>query len=142
MRIGERRIRAEARGIEDESCGYHPAHTVWDWSAGVGESSDGRAVAWNLVSGVNDPDERSERAIWVDGSASEPGPATFEGLEAIALDGARLEFSAEAERSREEKRAFVSYSYRQPFGIFTGSLPGDVELARGFGVMEHHDAHW
>ena len=142
VRIGERRIRAEARGIEDESCGYHPAHTVWDWSAGVGESSDGRAVAWNLVSGVNDPDERSERAIWVDGSASEPGPATFEGLEAIALDGARLEFSAEAERSREEKRAFVSYSYRQPFGIFTGSLPGDVELARGFGVMEHHDAHW
>jgi hypothetical protein len=36
----------------------------------------------------------------------------------------------------------VRYSYRQPFGTFTGSLPGGLALAEGFGVMEHHDAHW
>ena len=42
VRIGERRIRTTARGLEDESCGYHPQHTVWDWSAGVGETADGR----------------------------------------------------------------------------------------------------
>jgi hypothetical protein len=142
VRIGERRIRCEARGIEDESCGYHPHHTVWDWSAGVGTTTDGRAVGWNLVSGVNDPPQRSERAIWVDGDPSEPGPASFEGLEAIECDGARLEFSAEAERSREESKPGVRYSYRQPFGTFTGSLPGGLALAEGFGVMEHHDAHW
>ena len=93
VRIGERRIRCEARGVEDESCGYHPHHTVWDWSAGVGETTDGRAVAWNLVSGINDPPEGSERAIWVDGEPSEPGPATFVGLEAIEVDGARLDFT-------------------------------------------------
>jgi hypothetical protein len=142
VRLGERRIRCSARGIEDESCGYHPSHTVWDWSAGVGRTSDGRDVAWNLVSGINDPPERSERAIWVDGAASEPAPVSFEGLDAIALDGGRLEFSAECERSRDESRAFVKYSYRQPFGTFTGSLPGGIELERGLGVMEHHDAHW
>src|SRR5690606_3932272 len=28
VRIGERRIRAQARAIEDESCGFHPRHTV------------------------------------------------------------------------------------------------------------------
>ena len=67
VRIGERRITCEARGIEDESCGYHPHHTVWDWSAGVGRTADGRDVAWNLVNGINDPPQRSERAIWVDG---------------------------------------------------------------------------
>lgn len=142
VRIGERRIRVEARGIEDESCGYHPAHTVWDWSAGVGHARDGREVAWNLVSGVNDPPQRSERAIWVDGTPSEPGPVSFEGLEAIAHADGRLEFVAECERAKQEKRAFVEYSYRQPFGAFTGTLPGGIELERGLGVVEHHDAHW
>ena len=74
MRVGERRIRCDARGVEDESAGYHPRHTVWSWSAGVGTLPDGREVGWNLVEGVNDPPERSERAIWVDGEPFEPGP--------------------------------------------------------------------
>jgi hypothetical protein len=143
LHLGEKHIKCAARGVEDESCGYHPRHTVWDWSAGVGTTRDGRAVAWNLVSGVNDPPERSERAIWVDGNESEPGPVTFEGLEAVAFDdGSRLVCAAEAERSRDESKPFVKYSYRQPFGTFTGSLPGGLELASAFGVMEHQDATW
>jgi hypothetical protein len=142
VRIGERRIRAEARGVEDESAGYHPHHTVWSWSAGVGRTTDGRDVGWNLVSGINDAPQRSERAIWVDGEPFEPGVVSFEGLEAIALEEGRLEFSAEAERRKEEKRAFVSYSYVQPFGSFSGSLGPGLELERGLGVMEHHDARW
>ena len=143
VRIGERRIQAQARGVEDESCGYHPHHTVWSWSAGVGTTTDGRDVGWNLVSGINDPAENSERAIWVGGEPSEPGPVSFEGLDAIVLpDGGRLDFAAETERRKEEKRMFVNYSYRQPFGTFTGTLPGGLELASGFGVMEHHDATW
>ena len=143
VRLGEKRIRCQARGIEDESCGYHAHHTVWDWSAGVGTTKDGRAVAWNLVSGVNDPPERSERAIWVDGALSEPSPVTFESLDAVGFaDGARLICTAEAERSREESKPLVKYSYRQPFGSFSGNLPGGLELSSGFGVMEHHDATW
>jgi hypothetical protein len=142
IRIGERRIRAEATGIEDESCGYHPKHTVWHWSAGVGQATDGRAVGWNLVSGVNDPPRASERAVWVDGEPSEPGPVEFEGLEAVTHESGRLEFTAECERRKEEKHILVQSSYRQPFGRFTGVLPGGVRLAAGLGVMEHHDAHW
>ncbi len=142
VRIGERRIRIDARAVEDESCGYHERHTVWDWSAGVGRSTDGRELGWNLVSGINDPATSSERAIWVDGQPSEPGPVSFEGLEAIALDGGRLEFSAICERRKQEKRAFIEYSYRQPFGTFSGTLPGGIELEHGIGVIEHHDAHW
>jgi hypothetical protein len=144
VRVGDKRIRCEAHGMEDESCGYHPHHTVWDWSAGIGTTVDGRAVAWNLVAGVNDPPERSERAIWIDGElVAEPGPVTFDGIESVAFaDGSRLTCAAEAERAREESKPFVKYSYRQPFGTFTGSLPGGLELASGFGVMEHHDANW
>ena len=36
---------------------------------------DGRAVAWNLVDGVNDPPADSERTVWVDGVPSEPPPS-------------------------------------------------------------------
>ena len=86
VRIGDRRWRVKARGVEDESAGYHPHHTVWSWSAGVGRATDGRSVGWNLVSGINDPPERSERAIWVDGEPFEPGPVSFDDLEAIAFD--------------------------------------------------------
>src|SRR5438094_881712 len=83
-----------ARGIEDESAGYHPRHTVWSWSAGVGHTSDGRSVGWNLVSGINDPAQRSERAIWVNGEPSEPGPVRFDDLDAIDFDdGSRLDFN-------------------------------------------------
>ena len=143
VRIGDQRWRVEARGVEDESAGYHPRHTVWSWSAGVGRTNDGRGVGWNLVSGINDPDERSERGIWVAGEPFEPGPVEFEDLRAIAFDdGARLEFAAECERSREENRIVVRYAYRQPFGSFSGTLPGGLELERGLGVMEHHDARW
>ena len=145
--IGARRIGVAARGGEDESAGYHPRHTLWSWSAGVGKATDGRSVGWNLVAGVNDPPERSERAIWIDGEpAAEPAPVAFEGEDGLGgvrfADGTSLAFSAGAERSRSENRLVVRYSYRQPFGAFSGALPGGLELASGLGVIERHEAWW
>jgi hypothetical protein len=143
VRVGDKRWQIEARGVEDESAGYHPRHTVWSWSSGIGELEDGDSVGWNLVSGINDPPQGSERAIWVDGRPSEPAPVEFDGLEAIVFDeGARLVFDAEAERRREDNRLLVRYSYVQPFGRFSGELAGGLKLREGLGVMEHHDAHW
>ena len=143
VRVGERRWQVEARGMEDESAGYHPRHTVWSWSAGVGRTRDGRSVGWNLVSGINDPAQRSERAIWVDGKPFEPGPVELRGL-----GGDRLRRRVPARVQRRVRAAKASepvvlrYSYRQPFGKFSGTLPGGLELDHGLGVMEHHDAHW
>ncbi|MGI8462214.1 MAG: DUF2804 domain-containing protein [Solirubrobacterales bacterium] len=143
IRVGDRDWKIEARGVEDESAGYHPHHTVWSWSAGVGRAVDGRSVGWNLVSGINDPPQRSERAIWLDGVPSEPGPVTFDDLDAIEFDdGSRLDFHGEAERQASSSMPMLSYEYRQPFGTFTGTLPGGVELESGLGVVEFHDAHW
>ena len=48
-------------GLIDASAGYHARETAWRWSAGVGTATDGRALAWNLVTGVHDA-RRAERA--------------------------------------------------------------------------------
>lgn len=137
-----RRWEVAGLGVDDESAGYHRRQTSWHWSAGVGESADGRALAWNLVEGINDPAERSERAIWIDGEPSEPAPVRFDGVEAVELAGGeRLAFASESERARNENFLLIQSRYRHRFGAFSGSL-GGTELASGLGVMEQHDAVW
>jgi Protein of unknown function (DUF2804) len=129
----------DAYAVIDDTAAYYARHTSWRWAAGVGRSRDGRALAWNLVSGVNDPPSGSERTVWIDGEAVEVGPCTF----AADLSGVdELNFRSEAVREREENLLLVRSRYRQPFGTFSGALPGGVELAEGYGVMEDHDVWW
>src|SRR6185437_1209781 len=120
-----------AHAVIDDTAGYHARRTEWWWSAGVGRSIDGRAVAWNLVSGVNDPPSGSERAVWLDGRPHEAPPVRFtDDLRAISsTDGATLRFRAEAERTRRDDFVIFKSDYRAPFGAFYGELPGGVELA-------------
>jgi Protein of unknown function (DUF2804) len=134
----------EALAVIDDTAGYHARFTEWWWSAGVGESPDGTALAWNLVAGVNDPPVGSERAVWVAGEPSEVPPVRFApNLSSIlATDGSRLDFASQAERRRRENLLIVRSDYRAPFGRFSGTLPGQIELAHGLGVVEHHRAHW
>jgi len=134
----------EALAVIDDTAGYHARHTEWWWSAGVGEGPDGTALAWNLVSGVNDPQSGSERAVWVAGEPHEASPVAFaENLSKITCeDGSQLEFHAEAERSHRENLLIVKSDYRAPFGTFSGTLPGGIPLAHGLGVVEHHRALW
>jgi hypothetical protein len=129
----------DARGVIDDSAGYHERHTSWRWCAGVGRSLDDRDLAWNLVEGVHDAPAASERTIWVDGEPQEVGPVDF----AADLRGVgRLRFEAEATRERRDNLLILRSVYRQPFGTFRGELPEAVALAEGFGVMEAHDAWW
>jgi hypothetical protein len=134
----------DALAVIDDSAGYHARVTEWHWSAGVGNAPDGRALAWNLVSGINDPLVGSERAVWVGGVPREVGPVEFAAdLSSIrGDDGSLLSFRAEAERARRDNLLIVSSDYRAPFGSFSGVLPGGLVLATGRGVMEHHRARW
>jgi Protein of unknown function (DUF2804) len=142
IEVPGRRWQLSGFGVDDESAGYHQRHTSWSWSAGVGRADDGRPLAWNLVAGVNDPTEGSERAIWLDGEPTEPPPASFDGADAIALgDGDSLSFAAESKHARDENFLLIRSEYRHSFGTFSGRLAG-VELATGLGVMERHDALW
>jgi len=126
-------------GFVDESAGYHARHTVWRWSAGIGRSRDGRAVAWNLVDGVHDAPRASERTVWVDGEPHEVGPVEFaEDLSAVG----GLSFTEWSAREDHTNRLVMRSDYRQPFGSFAGELPGGLELESGYGVMEWHDVRW
>lgn len=134
----------EARAIVDDTAGYHARVTEWRWAAGVGVDPTGAPLAFNLVEGVNDPPTGSERAVWVGGVPRETPPVSFApDLSQIrAQDGSLLHFAPEAERSRHENLLLLRSDYRAPFGTFSGTLPGGIELAHGLGVVEHHRARW
>ena len=124
-------------GLIDESAGRHHSRSWW-WSAGTGTLADGRAVTWNLVDGLHDGADESERAVWVDGVPQHVPPQRFDGLAGVG----DLRFTAYATRARRENLLLVASDYEQPFGAFTGALPLGGELAGGWGVMERHRVRW
>ena len=106
--------------------------------------SGGERLAWNLVTGVHDLPQASERTLWIDGEPSELAPVTFaDGLSSIEFtDGAALDFSEWSAREERMNMLLLRSTYRQPFGTFAGELPGGMRLAEGYGVMEEHDVYW
>jgi hypothetical protein len=146
VRVGGRIFSVEGAAVVDDSAGYHERHTRWKWSAGVGTGTRGERIGWNLVTGVNDSETSSERAVWVDGEPTEPPPVAFaDDLSSISFaggNGTGLRFDEWCAREDRTNALLIRSSYRQPFGSFSGSFPGGVELERGFGVMETHDVYW
>jgi hypothetical protein len=129
----------EGYGFIDDTAGYHARRTAWRWSAGVGIAESGARVAWNLVDGVHDGPERSERTVWVDGTPHHVGPLPF----ADDLSGVGdLRSEAVAVRARRERLLIFASDYEQPFARFTGSLPVVGNLREGWGVLERHDVRW
>jgi hypothetical protein len=144
VRVGERSWPVDACAVVDDTAGYHQRRTEWSWSAGVGRAASGEAVGWNLVTGVNDEPQGSERTVWLRGEPREVGPVGFapdlSGVE--FAEGGALRFGAWGERAERTNALLVRSAYRQPFGTFAGTLPGGIELAEGYGVMEWHEARW
>ena len=134
----------ELEAVVDDSAGYHERHTAWRWSTGAGRAETGERVAWNLVAGVHDAPEASERTLWVNGEPRELGRVRFaDRLDEVELaDGGRLTFSEWSTREHHSNLLVLRNSYRQPFGTFSGELPGGLRLAEGYGVMEEHEAWW
>jgi len=139
VELGDRRFAVDGAAFVDDSAGYHARRTSWRWSAGVGRGAGGEQLAWNLVSGVHDHPDASERTLWVNGEARELGPLGF----APDLSGVGgLSFHEWCAREDHTNRVVFRSDYRQPFGEFAGELPGGVRLAAGYGVMEEHDVRW
>jgi hypothetical protein len=129
----------EGRGFVDDTAGYHARETRWLWSAGVGVAESGAPVAWNLVDGVHDGLQVSERTVWVDGTPHEVPPLPFAAdLSAVG----ELRCDAVVLRSHRERALLLASEYEQPFGRFGGALPVAGPLREGWGVMERHRARW
>ena len=141
--VAGREFALDGLAVVDDTAGYHARETEWWWSAGVGHAADGTPVGWNVVVGVNDGPQASERSVWAAAGAHEVGPVVFApDLSAVDFaEGDHLQFTGEAVRERHDHLIVVRSDYRQPFGTFAGSLPG-VGRVSGLGVMEHHLARW
>jgi Protein of unknown function (DUF2804) len=141
---GQRHAIDDEVGFVDDSAGYHERHTTWEWSAGVGKAVDGRPLGWNLVTGLHDSVAASERTLWVAGETVEVGPARFaDDLSSIEIDGGgELRFEEWSRREHSTNALVMRSRYSQPFGSFSGTLPGGIQLAEGYGVMETHDVRW
>jgi hypothetical protein len=144
VRTGARTVEVDARAVVDVSAGYHPRHTVWKWSAGVGKLTDGRSVGWNLVTGIHDSPTSSERTIWVDGEPAEVGPVEFAAdLSSIGFeDGASMGFTEWVSREDRTNVLLMRSYYRQPFGTLDGAISASLSLAEAYGVMEEHEVWW
>jgi hypothetical protein len=144
VEVDGRRHEVEGDAVVDDSAGYHDRHTAWRWSAGIGRAAAGERVAWNLVAGVHDAEHDSERTLWVEGAAREVAPAAFAtGLSRVeTADGGALDFTEWGARADDTNLLVFRSRYRQPFGGFSGTLPGGLELSEGYGVMEEHEARW
>ena len=113
---------------------------------GVGAGADGAALAWNLVSGVNDPPTgQRARGVGRRRAARDAAGAVRRGPERRSAARGRLAAALRrrgASAGASENLLLVRSDYRAPFGTFSGTLPGGIALARGLGVMEHHRARW
>jgi hypothetical protein len=75
----------EAVALIDDNAGYHSRHTLWQWSGGAGYATDGRAVGWSVIVGLNDSPYDSERTVWVEGEPVEVGPGPLAAFQARSL---------------------------------------------------------
>ena len=144
VRVDGHTLEVDSRAVVDVSAGYHARHTAWKWSAGVGTLVDGRSVGWNLVTGIHDSPNSSERTVWLDGDAMEVDPVAFaDDLSGIGFaSGEELRFHEWAAREDRTNLLVMRSYYRQPFGTFEGELPGGLRLRDGYGVMEDHEVWW
>ena len=142
-----RRSRSTRSGCVDESAGYHArAHRLGVVGGRRRALTDGRAVGWNLVTGLHDARDRAASAR-SGSTARRPRRRRCRSRAArrdrVRRRRASCAFAAEAtRRAHATTSALFRSDYVQPFGTFTGTLPGGLELAEGRGVMERHSALW
>jgi hypothetical protein len=144
VRLGGKTHTLNGTMLIDDNAGYHPRHTRWQWSGGAGKATTGEEIGWIVIVGLNDDPQVSEQTVWVNGVPRQVGPVQFaDDLSSLSFsEGTHLTFTQEAVRQRNDNLLLVRSAYAQPFGSFHGTLPGGLEIAEAYGVMEWHDAVW
>ncbi len=158
LRVGDRVFRADAdtaRAVLDVHKAHYPRQTWWNWATGVGRTTCGRDLAFNLTRNLNQrEDEINENGVWIDGALERQGPARIEhGVDLMVEpwqvgtvdDAVDLVFAPLRERAADLNLGLVQSRFHQPCGRFSGRLSHggrDFELGEVWGVCEDHRARW
>ena len=143
----------DALALLDWTASTPPRTTVWNWSAAVGATEDGRIAAINFSRGLV-LGSYTQNAVWIDGKPFMPGYVLFDydpedilgkpwNLHTAdrSLD---LTFTPAAERFEDIDMKLVASRLHQPFGEFVGTATtdeGPISL-KCFGFCEDHYARW
>lgn len=139
-------IQGQLAGI-DYTHGYLARETSWKWGFAVGRQGK-RRLAFNFSEGFLQGE--GENVAWIDGEPQATGAVRFErsGEEPLATWRLRSErgdvdltFRPEGYRAQAIDLKLISSKYLQPFGTFSGTLPG-AEISDLPGVCEDHAARW
>lgn len=156
VRIGSETIRLDPdrhTALLDVQKTFYPYRTFWNWATFAGFDSDGRRVALNLCSNiVRAGDAHNENCAWVEGKIRRLGQARFDfdpkhlrPWRLTTLDGTDLTFHPLGEKSKRTRVGPLQSDFHQPYGRFSGRVPGpDGEVAVDglIGVCEHHVARF
>lgn len=137
-------------GGVDFSKGYPPRHTFWNWVSMNAVTESGIEFGVNLVGDFNNS---IENALWVNGELRQLSQATFSygrpveksNWHVATLDGVLdMNFKPLGMRGEDTNAILMMSRFKQPFGVFTGTLrlDGTDHAFTGYGVTEEHFAKW
>jgi hypothetical protein len=140
----------------DEHKAFYPRHTYWKWASLAFVDAAGRLVAANMTDNlVKDQHAWNENAILTPDATDLLGPMRFEYDRADVmkpwrirdLEGrVQLDFTPMAVKTDDTNAVLIRTDYRQPMGLFNGTLTTSageaIAVKDAFGVTEHFDAHY
>ncbi len=138
-----------AWGGYDYTAGLLERHTAWKWAFGMGRSTDGKPLAYNLTEGFVD---HRECVVWRDGQLVRLGPAHFlfdkqRLLEPWRVHTDKLETDFAPTYLHEERHNLlvIRSRFQQIGGAFRGKLvlPNEtIAFEKLAGVTEDQDTLW
>ena len=144
VRVGARRWEVDGPAFVDESAGYHDRTRRGAGPPGWEPRPTG--VRWRGTSPRGSTTRRATASAPCGSTASRRsrGPCTSPSISRASRWPGAASFTAPPRRParRDDNLLVLRSRYEQPFGTFSGALPGGLELAEGYGVMERHEVRW
>jgi hypothetical protein len=156
--IGTDRVTFDAArdfAILDEHKAFYPRNTFWRWATFACRDANGEVLGVNLTQNViADDAEQNENAIWHGNRLSPLGAARFEIPASpdapwrIRTQDGRVDlvFQPHGARSEDLNLLIAVSKFRQPVGVFTGTLVDDDGVrhvvTEALGVVEDHRVTW
>jgi hypothetical protein len=136
----------------DYTRGLHSYHTEWNWCSAAGKAEDGTLIAVNFSTPLNGKTGPNS-TYWINGKVYRRDDVVFQYEDILntwkisSVDGTiNLSFEPLGLRSGDVNLGVIVSRFKQPFGIFEGTVTGPdgkVHTVKNMlGVTEEHLAKW